>query len=447
MPGRLPLTFQQEWLWGAACANQNWQCAVARAFRMPGALNIPLLQESLQHVIGRHGALRTHIVPLDGVVWQEIRDSEEYILERTTIAAVGNVEVAAIAQRHFEDVCDRKMILTVDPLCNANLFRLSEHEHWLVLMMHRLIGDCASIDQMYREMKSLYNERLQDRPSALQPPAQYGDYAMWQHQTSAEWDMRHEPYWKRHLADATPIQWPTDRDVTATPSGILGKAQCSFGKALSANLLDLARAIRTLPAVPMMAIYAAVLWRWCQQDDFVLPLNTTGQPTKYKAAIGYFSYALCLRVRISGDETFRDLVSRVGNEFFSSMSHQDFGRIARQRPQLLSGTIFQWMTRRPEDAPDEVCVREFGEHLTIVPPGMTALEVTVFDTPAGLHAFGSYRADRFTAKTMERFMAELRRAAEFFVHNPDARIAEIAEVGGHVHGTAERQVPAVAAGA
>ena len=445
MSRQLPLTFQQEWLWDVIQENQSWQCAGARAFRLSGLLNVSLLQKCLHEVGQRHDALRTQVATRDGGVWQEIRDQDKCILDCITLSDASNEQLAVSARRHFEGVCDRKINISAEPFWNARVLELNEHEHWLVLAMHRLIGDCATIEQIYREIKLLYDEQLEGRPSALKPAAQYGGYTVWQQQTSAEWVERHEPHWKRYLAEATSIQWPVDRDLTATAPGILGKAQCSFGRALSADLLALARAVRTLPAVPMLAIYAAVLWRWCQQRDFVLPLNTTGRPTAYKSAIGYFSYPLYLRIHMTGDETFRDLVSHVGNEFFSSMSHQDFGRLARQRPELLTGTLFQWLTSYPEEAPKElVRVREFGEGMTLVPPGMTSLEVTVFDTATDLHAFGSYRADRFTAKSMQRFMADLRWVAELFIHDPDTRIAAVAEVGGDVDGTAERDTLGVA---
>ena len=440
MPSSLPLSVQQEWLCDVMQTNARWQSAAARAFCLPGLLNVPLLEQCLQEVVSSHSALRTRIATHDGVLTQEILDPREYALERVTIGGTSSAEITANARRYVENLCDRKINLSVEPLWNARLLELSEHEHWLVFAMHRLIGDCVSIDQTYHETKLLYGERLQGRPSPLKPPAQYGDYTVWQEKASAEWITRHEPYWRKHLTGATSIEWPTDTEVAVTTPGILGKANCTFGETLSAGLHSLARGARTLPAVPMVALYAAVLWRWCRQTDFVLPLNTAGRPTSYKSTIGYFSYVLYLRIRITGQETFKELMSRVGNEFFSSLSHQDFGRLARQRPELLAGTLFQWVTWRPDDdAPGErIDVRDFGEGLTIVPPGMTALEVTVFDTTTGLRAFGSYRADRFTVKTMERFMADLRSATELFVHNPDARIAAIAEAGGDVHGTTER---------
>lgn len=435
----LPLTIQQEWLWDVIRANENWQCVPARAFRLIGSLDIELLQRCLRDVVGRHDALRIHIGVLDGVPQQEIHDPGECSLEVITVGGEDEAQTTERALSYVEKVCDERMNCDIEPLWNARLLKLNGQEHWLVFAMHRLIGDCVSIDQTFRETQSLYEARSQGQASPLKSAAQYGEYTRWQQRASSEWGQRHEPYWSRHLDGAVPLQWPADAFLQEPRPGVLGKVNCSFGIDLSAGLLELARKLRTLPAVLMTAIYAAVLWRWCHQDDFLLPLNTSGRPTEYKSAIGYFSYALCLRLHPSADQTFRTFVSRVANEFFSSLSHQDFGRIARQRPWLLSGTLFQWVTLHQHEVPNEtIGVREFGEGLTIVPPGMTAMEVTVFDTTTELHAFGSYRADLFMAQTMERFVTDLRWAAEIFVRNPDASLVAIAEAGGKAHGSAER---------
>jgi hypothetical protein len=436
---RLPLTFQQEWLWDVIQKNDKWQCAPARAFRLLGPLNIELLRSCLEEVVGRHDALRVHIAAVGGIFQQEIRDPETYSLEVIEVGGASEVEVTERAFRFVERICDQEMNLALEPLWNARLLELSRHEHWLVFAMHRLIGDCASIDQTFHETKTLYDARSQDRESPLKAAAQYGDYTRWQQGMAVDWLQRHEHYWNRYLDEAVALQWPRDACPRTLRFGTLGKVNCSFGRDLSADVSDLARRLRTLPAVAMMAIYAAVLWRWCHQCDFVLPLNTSGRPTEYKSAIGYFSYAQCLRIHIAGDETYKKLVSHLSSQFFNGLAHQDFGRLARQRPDLLAGTLFQWVTLHSSEVPDEIIgVREFGEGLTVVPPGMTAMEVTVFDTASELRAFGSYRADLFARQTMERFMSDLRLAAEIFVKNPDVGLAPFVEAGGGVHGSADR---------
>jgi len=439
MSRRLPLSFQQHWLLDASRLHPQWQCAAGRAFRLAGPLDVALLRQCLEQIVQRHEALRTHIVVVDGVAFQEVRDNQECLLQASTMYGASSEEVVRNAERYVEDVCDRKLDPVTEPLWSVRLLRLNAQEHWLVFSMHRLIGDCVSIDQAFRETKALYAERLQGAPAQSKTPAQYGNYAAWQQRGAEEWEKRHEPFWTRHLAGARSVEWPHEPSSSRGQVSRLGKAQCSFGVEVSRQMQELARTFKTLPAMPMLAVYVAVLWQWCRQADFVLPFNTAGRPTEFKSAIGYFSYVLHLRLHIEGHETFKELVSRVANAFFGSMAHQDFGRLARQQPELMAGTVFQWVTWHPQETVQEqVCVREFGEGLTAVPPGATALEVTVFDTPTELRAFGSYRLDSFSASTIEKFMADLRYAAQLFADQPEARLAALDEHGGRVHGVAQR---------
>src|SRR5581483_2231879 len=226
----------------------------------------------------------------------------------------------------------------------VRLLRLNDQEHWLALAMHRIVGDCASIDQAYREIRALYSELERGRPSPLKEPLQYTDYALRQAESADAWQMRHEPYWSKRLAGARAIEWPADPSAATTVHTTLGKVRCLFGESLSGDLREFARKSRTLAPTLMMTLYAIVLWRWSGQTDFVLPFNVAGRQSEHKSVIGYFSYVLYLRIQLTGEESFKQFLDRVGQEFFSGLSHQDFGRMAFQYPQLLSGTLFQWVT-------------------------------------------------------------------------------------------------------
>ena len=444
MPTHAPLTFQQQWLLSLTRDNERWQCAAAYAFRLRGELSLSLLQRCVQAVIRRHASLRTRIAVSDAGFWQEIAESLPFTLTSEPVPGDSEMQREAKAKRIVGELCDLKMDITAGPLWNARLLRLDAREHWLILAMHRLIGDCASIDQVYQEIRALYGAWEQGLPSPLGEPRQYRDYALEQRRSAVEWANRHEQWWRQHLSGATCLRWSQGPPKAAGSNETLGKVQCSFGEELSAHLREFARKSRTLAATLMMALYASVLWNWTRQEDFVLPFNIAGRQSEHKSVIGYFSYVLYLRIRITGDEAFEQVLGRVGNEFFSTLSHQDFGRVVAEQSTLLAGTLFQWITWHPDDVPtaprtavggvpqsmltpaiERVSVRDFGEGLTLVPPGMTALEVTFFDTPQGLLASGSYRTECFNAPTMERLMTDLRAAAELFVHNPKARIAPL----------------------
>lgn len=439
IPTRLPLTCQQQWLLGMSRQYRKWNCTSGYTFRLKGPLSLALLRQSLEQVVRRHSSLRARIVSTNGITGQWIEDVHPFYLDTVLIHGTSQAEIEANATRAAEDLYDARMDLADGPLWVTKLLRLSDCEHWLVLVMHRLIAECSSIERVFQEVRSLYDELTGVRASTFPAtPPQYSDYAVFQQETDVEWIRRHGPYWNDHLAGAASVGWPADPAVTVTTQGSLGKMSCAFGSELSVELRELSRTLRVLSPIVMLAIYAATIWRWTRQEDFVLPFNVAGRQSEHRPVIGYFSYILYLRVEVTGRETFRELLGRVSNEFYRALAHQDFGRIAEQRPELLAGTLFQWITWHPDDiarvsaqtsnsppdiAVERIPIRDRGEGLTILPPGMVDVEITLFDAVEGLCSLGTYRADRFTAQTMERLMVDLRSATNSFVRNPDIRVA------------------------
>jgi non-ribosomal peptide synthetase component F len=190
----------------------------------------------------------------------------------------------------------------------------------------------------------------------------------------------------------------------------------------------------------MLSVYVAVLWRWCGQRDFILPFNIAGRQSDHKSVVGYFSHIVYLRIELTGQETFSQVLSLVSNEFFRALAHQDFGRRAAEQPDLLSGVFCQWVTWHAGEAPNGPAVpleleverlplNEFGQGLSILPPGVVDVDLTFFDTAQGIYAQGVYRADRFTPGTMDRLMSDLRSATEYFVANPGGTHPELISAG------------------
>ena len=434
---QVPLSFQQQWLWDLMERHGDWDCVVSQAFTLTGALDIKLLQMSFNEVGRRHGSLRTRIVAVDGAVSQQVDDPTGYRADIAVSNGSADVPNDARARRFFEEFVDAKLERTAGQLLKVSLAKLTGEHHVLAVAFHRLIADCSSIEQVLREVWLLYGAFVQDQPAPLAPtPGQYGDYALWQRQAQSQWLRKNQAYWQTRLANAMPLKWQTDVGATGD-ARTLGRMSVCFGDTLSARLREFSREARTLSAAVMLTLYVAVLWRRCRQKDFVVPFKIAGRQSEHKAIVGYFTNILYLRIALTGEETFSGILSQVANEFFQSLSHEDFGRVATERPDLLAGTFFQWVTWHPAHAArltlpaagsqagltvEPLAVRDFGEGLTAIPPGMTAVEVTFFDTPKGINAFGVYRTDLFTQNSMERFMQDLRTAAEQFVNNPQERI-------------------------
>jgi hypothetical protein len=441
VPASIPLTIQQRWLWDLTCQFPDWNCVVPYAFELKGELNVALLQRSLNEIIRRHCSLRTRISMVEETPKLDICDFRIH-LDIVKVIGQSRTEIEESARRLFVKFGNRRMDPAVGPLLEDSLLKLSDHEHWLLIAIHRLVADCLSADQLFQELWGLYDESASNRTvSPVADPPQYSDYAFWQQTQGAQWLLRHEDYWNRRLAGATSVRWPDDSEAAKTHQSTIRMMSRRFGKELSDSVQELARRTRSLSAMVMLTVYVAVLWRWSGQRDLILPFNIAGRQAEHKLIVGFFAYILYLRIELKGDETFSELQRLVSNEFFRALAHQDFGKQAAKRPELLAGTFCQWVTWHPGTAPAQtdsasstqlavgrLPLSEFGQGLSTLPPTIVDVDLTFFDTDQGIYAQGVYRADRFAPTTMERLLSNLHCATEFFVRNPASAVATTPQI-------------------
>lgn len=440
MPRQLPLTFQQKWLLQLVQRHQEWNCVLSYALRLTGPLSIDDLRLCFEEIISRHDSLRTRIGVVDGSPVQQINDPTVYDLEVKEVIGTTREQRDEQARRLVEEFSARPADPAMGSPVNILLLQLSEREHVLVVTLHRLITDCFSVGEVFRELWILYPQRLNNqRSESISPPVQYGNYAQWQYDTDSQWAAKHAAYWERRLAGAVPIQWPVEQVAGTSQGGEFGEMYVEFGAPLSDALKDLARRERALAAMAMLTVYVAVVSRWCGQKDFVVPFNIAGRQSENQRVIGYFSHVLYLRIQLTGEEAFTALLSRVSGEFFRALAHDDFGRMALQRPELLSGTLFQWISGHPDEnaeLPDEAVmksldlnvtrmpIRDFGG-LTAIPPAILDVEISFFDTAEGVIGSGVYRSELHSADAMQRFMQCLRHASEQIVSDPGVSVASL----------------------
>ncbi|UUK33978.1 condensation domain-containing protein (plasmid) [Rhodococcus opacus] len=101
----------------------------------------------------------------------------------------------------------------------ARVFRCGLEDHALVMLMHHIAGDGASVAPLARDMATAYAARRAGHEPGWAPlPVQYADYTLWQQQMLGE---ETDPgsvlaaqfgYWRQELAGIPEcIDLPTDR--------------------------------------------------------------------------------------------------------------------------------------------------------------------------------------------------------------------------------------------
>jgi amino acid adenylation domain-containing protein len=329
-----PASFGQEQLWfldrfapGQAVYN------VPVVIRISGHLDTGALSRALEHVVERHEALRTRIVPdARSRPVQVIDPTQPLHLEVDVLAGFEPSERLARLRELVQAAAMRPFDLAAGPLLRASLVRLDPDDHALVAVVHHAVFDGWSTGVLLRDLAALYCSEVTGEPSGLaELPLQFADYAAWERERAQGTALAsQESYWRQVLDGFGTVQFPTDypRPVVESFDGALVERMTSA--AVLTGLRELSRREGSTLFVTLLAALLALLQRYTGQEDLVVGTVSAGRRhAELQPLIGFMVNTLPIRCDLSGDPPFTSLLARVKDAVIGAFANQDlpFGKL------------------------------------------------------------------------------------------------------------------------
>ena len=155
------LSFAQQRLWildqlrpGLALYN------IPSAWRMDGRLDKDILEKSLNALVERHEALRTTFTTVGGTPQQVIHPEVRLTVPVVDLRGVAAAEREAEARRLAAIEAELPFVLDQGPLVRAQLLRLKDESHLLLLTMHHIVSDGWTLGVVGQELASVYGAFL-----------------------------------------------------------------------------------------------------------------------------------------------------------------------------------------------------------------------------------------------------------------------------------------------
>jgi amino acid adenylation domain-containing protein len=323
-----PLSFAQQRLWflqrlepGSAAYN------IPFATRLTGALDPVALQRALQTIVDRHESLRTTVAQLDDVPIQVIAPSASVPLPVTDLTALSETERERELGRLAVKEARAPFNLETGPVLRCQLVRLGHQDHALLLTVHHIASDGWSMGVLFRELGTLYRAAIAGQASPLLDlPLQYADYAVWQRGESQSQKLEGQlVYWRQRLMGAPPrLELPTERTTSGRPAGRAAKATLALPIRLADELKALSRREGVTLFMTLLAAFKILLARYSGQDDIVVGTPISGRShVELEGLIGCFLNTLVLRTDLSGQPTFKELLTRVRETALGAYAHQE----------------------------------------------------------------------------------------------------------------------------
>ncbi len=209
-----PLSYAQQRLWFLEQLEGHLTTYnIARAWRLTGPLDVDVLRQALEAVVLRHEPLRTVFSLQGDRTYQFVLPPSTFELPVHDLRDVPDAELDAELTRRATAEAERPFDLTQDLCLRAQVLRLADHDHVLLLSQHHIASDGWSQQVLWRELKTFYSAHLHGAmPSLPELPCRYVDYTVWQRERLEGFRLQPElDYWRKQLAGLEPLRLPTDR--------------------------------------------------------------------------------------------------------------------------------------------------------------------------------------------------------------------------------------------
>ncbi|WP_157651486.1 non-ribosomal peptide synthetase, partial [Burkholderia ubonensis] len=421
----LPLSFPQQRLWFLAqLEGPSAAYNISSALRFEGDLDVQRLRAAVSEISRRHEILRTTFPAIDGRGVQRIAPPAPVALAVVDVA--GESDALAL----LADETDRPFDLAVGPLYRVVLYRVDARVHVFGVVMHHIISDAWSSGTLIGELAALYAG--QHLPELA---VQYADYAVWQHERLASADTHRElALLSASLADAPDqIELPTDRPRPAIQRFDGAVLPFQLNGELADGVRAIAHASGTSTFMVVLAAYALLLSRYSNQQDIVIGSPIANRRSSMtEPLIGFFANMLALRVDLSGNPGFGELLARVKRVALDGYSRQEipFEQVvdALKLERNLSRTpVFQVVfayekaSSQPVNFPGLVATPVSVETHT----AKFDLTLHVQDSDHGLAGSLEYNLDLFDAATIERMAEHFRHLLEAVIADSNRPLGEL----------------------
>ncbi|HEX6502071.1 MAG TPA: condensation domain-containing protein, partial [Terriglobales bacterium] len=433
-----PLSFsqQQVWLHSQIAPKDVPLYNETLTLHRNGPLELDILGHAMDEIIRRHEIWRTTFDIVEGEPVQIVHPPKPgFEFQAADLRALPSEKRAAEAM-HLACYEARKAFdLKTGPLLRGLLVRLGDGEHRLFLTFHQLIFDGVTAYHVFLpELVSIYEAFSEGQPSPLTEPAlQYADYAVWQrNQLKEDRIGTQQKYWQETLKGDLPLlEWPLDR-ARPPVQNYRGDIQ-TF--ALSEAELQPLKALSQQHNVSLFMILvaglAAVLHRYTGQEDIILGAPTAGRNAReLQGMLGYFLNVLPLRIDVSRDPPFSELLRRVKEAVIGALSNQDvpFTQLVetiRPSPDPSRNPFFQVAISL--EPPVKIAARGWAATQSDVPTGASKLDlyIDVDERSDGIQGPVSYNPDVFDASTISNMLEHWRTLLVGAATDPNRPVSDL----------------------
>lgn len=303
------------------------------------------IKNATEALVHRHPMLRVSI-KLNGSDYfkptQEFGETDDFLYERFDLKNCTLEEqkerVLAISKRKF-DILHDKML-------RVYLVELGVNRWLVMLVVHHIIADGASLALLARDFVALYKSGTEKSNANIMPvKSSYSKFIEWQQEfLKTPTAKKMEEYWvKNIIVKSEKIDLPR-LSGESEKGDFSGKTVIEIiDEELLTDLRDLAHEYNVSLYVLTLAAFYIMLSKYSGQTEIQIGSPMFGRPSaEYFDCVGYFSNIVVLNTEINNDICFSDYIKTIKTSVYEAMDNSVYPlsavckRLNCQSPQLFT---------------------------------------------------------------------------------------------------------------
>ncbi|SEC23137.1 amino acid adenylation domain-containing protein [Tenacibaculum sp. MAR_2009_124] len=437
----IPLSFGQERLWFIdKLQGSSEEYHIPSIIRLNTELEIPILERSLKTIVARHEILRTVIYEKDGIGYQNVLSEDNWSLSKVLISKEADLEseIDAFVSIPFD--------LAKDYMFRACLYDLGKNEYVLAFVTHHIASDGWSSEILSNEFVTTYAFLdLEDNLPLPKLELQYSDYAIWQRNYFEKELLEGQlAYWKEKLKGTNTLSLPIDYKRTTKQNNKGNEVLLELDENLNQSLNALFKQQGVTPFMFLLTAFKVLLHRYSGQNDICIgtPIANRTQ-SELEDLIGFFANTLALRSDLSGNPSFKELLSQVKQTTLKSYDNQlvPFEKVVdsvvTDRDMTIT-PLFQVMFDYQNDT-NEITERDIDSEEESIEEDLLSisgyetseisvqfdLTLSVIERESNFFLNMAYRSSLFKEETIQRIMTHFKHLLNSIVNNIDQSIGEL----------------------
>lgn len=272
------------------------------------------LRRALLDLVRRHEALRTTLQWSGGRLEQLVWAPSPPPIRYQTLESPADIDAALVQS------ADEQIDLVGGPLIRVDVLVVGDALHVVALTMSHIISDLHSCEFLKAELAELYAAHLSETPPSLPPVTVQPRHRMEREDRPPS--ARTAAYWRDYLGARKPSA-SVAVPLHPCPGAIIQAIEFPVLPAEAVGGLNrLAVAARTVLPVALLAVLAAEFHSSDAGELRVLFTHANRYAPKDAGIVGLLADVFPIRIRLSGEQTFRELLTNVHRDWIGALAHR-----------------------------------------------------------------------------------------------------------------------------